>query len=102
MKSKLIKFILFIPLLLGIVPLSSCNKDDNKITIAEVTHSLFYAPMYVAKEKGYFSEFGLDIEIVTTPDVVRNVSRKPKKSNKKPEKFSLVLINQEHLFYILN
>ena len=52
MKSKIIKFLLFIPLLLGIVPLSSCKNDDNKITIAEVTHSLFYAPMYVAKEKG--------------------------------------------------
>ena len=87
MKSKLIKFLLFVPLLLGIVPLSSCNKDDNKITIAEVTHSLFYAPMYVAKEKGFFSEVGLEVEIVTTPDVVRNVSQKSEKSNKKPEKF---------------
>ena len=32
----------------------SCNKDDNKITVAEVTHSLFYAPMYVAKGKASF------------------------------------------------
>ena len=94
MESKLLKFLLFIPLLLGIVPLSSCNKDDNKITIAEVTHSLFYAPMYVAKEKGFFEKVGLEVEIVTTPGAVRNVSRKPEKSNKKPEKFSLVLINQ--------
>ena len=67
MKSKLIKFLLFIPFLLGIIPLSSCKQDDNKITVAEVTHSLFYAPMYVAKEKGYFLEEGLEVEIVTTP-----------------------------------
>ena len=68
MKSKIIKFLLFIPL-------SSCSKDnENKITIAEVTHSLFYAPMYVAKEKGFFNEVGLEVEIVTTPGVMRNVS----------------------------
>ena len=67
MKSKLIKFLLFVPFLLGIIPLSSCKQDDNKITVAEVTHSLFYAPMYVAKEKGYFLEEGLEVEIVTTP-----------------------------------
>ena len=67
MKSKIIKFLLFIPLLLGIIPLSSCKQDDNIITVAEVTHSLFYAPMYVAKEKGFFKEEGLEVEIVTTP-----------------------------------
>ena len=75
MKSKIIKFLLFIPLLLGIIPLSSCSKDDNKITIAEVTHSLFYAPMYVAKEKGFFNEVGLEVDIVTTSRVMRNVSQ---------------------------
>ena len=74
MKSKIIKFLLFIPLLLGIIPLSSCKQDDNIITVAEVTHSLFYAPMYVAKEKGFFKEEGLEVEIVTTPGVMRNVS----------------------------
>ena len=74
MKSKIIKFLLFIPLILGIIPLSSCKDNENKITIAEVTHSLFYAPMYVAKEKGFFNEVGLEVEIVTTPGVMRNVS----------------------------
>ena len=87
MKSKLIKFLLFVPLLLGIVPLSSCKKDDNKITIAEVTHSLFYAPMYVAKEKGFFKDEWLEVEIVTTPDAVRNVSRKPEKAIKNQRNF---------------
>ena len=67
MEYKLINFLLFIPLLLGIVPLSSCNKYDDKITIAEVTHSLFYAPMYIANEKGYFEEEGLKVDIITTP-----------------------------------
>ena len=74
MKSKIIKFLLFIPLLLGIVPLTSCKNNSNKIVVAEVTHSLFYAPMYVAKEKGFFKDEGLEVEIVTTPGVTRNVS----------------------------
>lgn len=39
------------------------NKDDNKIRISEVTHSLFYAPLYVAINNGYFSELGLEIEL---------------------------------------
>lgn len=67
MKSKLIKFLFFIPLLLGFIPLSGCSKNENKITIAEVTHSIFYAPMYVAKNIGYFEEEGLEVEIITTP-----------------------------------
>lgn len=67
MKLKLFKLFLFIPLLLGISPLTSCQKDESKITIAEVTHSLFYAPLYVAKEKGFFLEEGLKVDIITTP-----------------------------------
>lgn len=64
---------LLIPLVL--ISLVGCSSNnDNKIKVAEVTHSLFYAPMYVALEAGYFKEEGLDIEIITTPGVVRNVS----------------------------
>ena len=67
MKQKLIKTLLFIPLLLGLTPLTSCANNENKIVIAEVTHSLFYAPLYIAEHKGFFEEVGLDIDIVTTP-----------------------------------
>ncbi len=35
--------------------------------VAEVTHSPFYAPLYVALEKGYFKDAGLDIELILTP-----------------------------------
>ena len=31
----------------------------------EVAHSIFYAPMYVAIEEGYFDEEGVDLELVT-------------------------------------
>lgn len=45
------------------------NEDGNdlkKITVAEVAHSVFYAPQYVAHGLGYFEEEGLDVEIVLT------------------------------------
>lgn len=47
------------------------NKKDNKsnltkVKVAEVTHSAFYAPWYVAIEKGYFKNNGLDIEVILT------------------------------------
>lgn len=35
----------------------------KKIRLVEVTHSLFYAPQYVAMSKGYFKEEGLEIEL---------------------------------------
>lgn len=46
------------------------KKEDKsnltKVTVAEVTHSAFYAPWYVAIEKGYFEKNGIDIEVVLT------------------------------------
>lgn len=44
------------------------NKDSNnkKIRLAEVTHSIFYAPLYVAIENGYFEDEGIDLELILT------------------------------------
>ena len=39
------------------------DKDLETVRLAEVAHSIFYAPMYVAIEEGYFEEVGIDIEL---------------------------------------
>ena len=41
------------------------NDALTKVTLNEVAHSIFYAPMYVAIEEGYFIEEGIDLNLVT-------------------------------------
>ena len=56
----------FSVLLLGMsLVLSGCNNqtDITKIKLSEVTHSIFYAPQYVALTQGFFKEEGLEIEL---------------------------------------
>jgi NitT/TauT family transport system substrate-binding protein len=49
------------------VPLAACGKDEMQtVRIAEVTRSIFYAPQYVAIEKGFFEEEGLKVKLTTT------------------------------------
>ena len=46
--------------------LAGCQKDTSsltKIKVAEVTHSVFYAPSYVAMSEGFFEEEGLEVEL---------------------------------------
>lgn len=50
-----------------VVFISKENKTDsniNKIRVAEVTHSTFYAPWYVALKNNYFED--LEIEVILT------------------------------------
>lgn len=35
--------------------------------VAEVTHSIFYTPQYIAISEGYFEDEGIDIELILTP-----------------------------------
>ena len=48
------------------LPLSACKTDEGglkTIRVNEVTHSVFYAPMYIADALGYFEEEGIEIEL---------------------------------------
>ena len=44
---------------------SSQKTSPVKITLNEVAHSVFYAPLYVAIEKGYFKDENIDLTLVT-------------------------------------
>lgn len=65
------KFICCLLTLTMLTAMCSCNKQEaansslTKVTLNEVAHSIFYAPMYVAFEEGYFKDEGLDVTLVT-------------------------------------
>ena len=65
---KQVKFITGL-MAFGVVSLfAGCGEKENemtKVTLNEVAHSIFYAPQYVALENGYFTQEGLDLELVT-------------------------------------
>ena len=72
MKKKIIISIIGIIIIGVIITLLIVfnKKDENnlvQIKLAEVTHSSFYSPLYIAIEKGYFEEVGLDVELILTP-----------------------------------
>jgi len=57
-------------MLIFVLTLTGCtqtkSKELTKIKLAEVTHSIFYAPQYAAISQGFFEEEGLDIELINT------------------------------------
>lgn len=40
------------------------EKELVEVTLNEVAHSIFYTPMYVAIEEGYFEEEGIDLTLI--------------------------------------
>ena len=87
MKKRLLALCLV--MVMAVVPLSACSEkkeedtkaavtdeesdgakeealpEVRKVVLNEVAHSIFYAPMYVAIEEGYFAEEGIDLDLVT-------------------------------------
>lgn len=67
MKKKLKTIVAATALLLAVcLVLTACKPAETgltKITVSEVTHSVFYAPQYAAMALGYFEEEGLEIDL---------------------------------------
>jgi len=63
---KKISLLLIVSLMFTVFSLTGCKDKKNKIVVAEVTHSVFYAPQYVAQALGYFQDEGIEVEIITT------------------------------------
>ena len=70
MKKIIFSLLAFIIIIILTVFVINNRKDKNNLTsvkVAEVTHSVFYAPQYIADALGYFEDEGLDVEIILTP-----------------------------------
>ena len=70
MRKKLLIYIAYIVLifLIGASVLLDFNskKNNKKLVLAEVAHTVFYAPMYVAIENNYFKDYGIDVDLILT------------------------------------
>lgn len=76
MKKRILVYLITVAIL--ILSVSGCGNTDSKektaqatgkkltkVTLNEVAHSIFYAPLYVAIENEYFKEEGLDVTLIT-------------------------------------
>ena len=74
MKKKIIIFICLLIILaaaLFFIINNKSSKDDNtsgltEVKVAEVAHTIFYAPAYAAISKGYFEDEGIKIDLILT------------------------------------
>ncbi len=70
MKHKLtcvsLLFCMLLTIVVGLIGCGDSSKENlTTVKLNEVAHSIFYAPLYVAIEEGYFEEEGIDLELVT-------------------------------------
>ena len=62
------KWIRYICLFSVIILLVGCSTGEKtEVKVGEVTRSIFYAPLYVAIEEGFFEDEGLDVKLTTIP-----------------------------------
>lgn len=72
--TRFISFILCLTSMFTLFSFTGCSGSDKNqtsgknninVTLNEVAHSIFYAPLYVAIEQGYFEEEGINLTLVT-------------------------------------
>ena len=69
MRKTICFILMFLVIIFATFAIYRINKTGDKlesITVAEVAHSVFYAPQYVAHGLGFFKDEGLDVTIVLT------------------------------------
>ena len=73
MKKRIIiiigSIILFLLITFGIYKIINKNNNNNNLTkvkVAEVAHTIFYAPFYTSISNGYFKDEGIDIDLILT------------------------------------
>ena len=61
----LLALVLIVSIFIGFYSFSRNNNNNKytKVTVAEVAHSVFYAPQYLALSLDYFKDEGLDVEL---------------------------------------
>ncbi len=67
-QRKLASVLAVILILAALFTLSACTEKQKKLTtirLSEVTHSVFYAPQYVAMQLGFFEQEGIAIELTS-------------------------------------
>jgi len=64
MKKKIIGVLAVVTMVISMFGACGSSGGLKEITLNEVAHSIFYAPMYVAFEKGYFKDEGLKVNLV--------------------------------------
>jgi NitT/TauT family transport system substrate-binding protein len=70
-KSKIILNVLIGLILIFITACSNANGSEKsasgnqKVTISQTTHGFLFAPLYIAEEKGFFADEGLDVVIIS-------------------------------------
>lgn len=62
--NRVIGILLCVAMVFTLCVSCNTNKETTKLKVSEVTHSVFYAPQYVAINKGFFKEEGLEIELL--------------------------------------
>lgn len=68
-KFLTIVIILLLAVIITVFTINKKDKENNnltQITLAEVAHTIFYAPQYLAINNGYFEEEGLKINLILT------------------------------------
>ena len=69
MRSRITKVVVLLISLVMAISLFGCESREKgslkKVRLNEVTRSVFYAPMYVAINEGYFEEEGIELDIST-------------------------------------